>query len=324
MKYLNNVIYLIALSVIAFSCTKSTEPLNKEKNYNVNITYIEDDGINSFEPKDFIDIFDDDLSKLTYELLGYKIKYNLKNGTDDNYFYMANRKIILDNADVFKRDFIDIRNIDYDVLENDIINSLSNETSINIKKLFGYDYGTPLEVISKNIAPSYVESILSVWNSPVKNRNELLVGNRFMFYTALYWKIVSEEFEDSAIVLVNIPIAANYRGMSAKSIADGGFVDRIVIENNHIKPCKSVAVISIYNFLNSNMDNETIKKIFSYYIVQTMGMMFPKYDINEEEKHSIMSEVRGFDYFSWYSNIINFQLKTPYKTIKEYKDTIKK
>lgn len=324
MKYLNNVIYLIALSVIAFSCTKSTEPLNKEKNYNVNITYIEDDGINSFEPKDFIDIFDDDLSKLTYELLGYKIKYNLKNGTDDNYFYMANRKIILDNADVFKRDFIDIRNIDYDVLENDIINSLSNETSINIKKLFGYDYGTPLEVISKNIAPSYVESILSVWNSPVKNRNELLVGNRFMFYTALYWKIVAEEFEDSAIVLVNIPIAANYRGMSAKSIADGGFVDRIVIENNHIKPCKSVAVISIYNFLNSNMDNETIKKIFSYYIVQTMGMMFPKYDINEEEKHSIMSEVRGFDYFSWYSNIINFQLKTPYKTIKEYKDTIKK
>ena len=305
MKYLNNVIYLIALSVIAFSCTKSTEPLNKEKNYNVNITYIEDDGINSFEPKDFIDIFDDDLSKLTYELLGYKIKYNLKNGTDDNYFYMANRKIILDNADVFKRDFIDIRNIDYDVLENDIINSLSNETSINIKKLFGYDYGTPLEVISKNIAPSYVESILSVWNSPVKNRNELLVGNRFMFYTALYWKIVAEEFEDSAIVLVNIPIAANYRGMSAKSIADGGFVDRIVIENNHIKPCKSVAVISIYNFLNSNMDNETIKKIFSYYIVQTMGMMFPKYDINEEEKHSIMSEVRGFDYFSWYSNIIN-------------------
>ncbi|WP_297277763.1 hypothetical protein [uncultured Brachyspira sp.] len=324
MKYLNNVIYLIALSVIAFSCTKSTEPLNKEKNYNVNITYIEDDGINSFEPKDFIDIFDDDLSKLTYELLGYKIKYNLKNGTDDNYFYMANRKIILDNADVFKRDFIDIRNIDYDVLENDIINSLSNETSINIKKLFGYDYGTPLEVISKNIAPSYVESILSVWNSPVKNRNELLVGNRFMFYTALYWKIVAEEFEDSAIVLVNIPIAANYRGMSAKSIADGGFVDRIVIENNHIKPCKSIAVISIYNFLNSNMDNETIKKIFSYYIVQTMGMMFPKYDINEEEKHSIMSEVRGFDYFSWYSNIINFQLKTPYKTIKEYKDTIKK
>ncbi|MEI0602845.1 hypothetical protein R4K55_01395 [Brachyspira alvinipulli] len=324
MKYLNNVIYLIALSVIAFSCTKSTEPLNKEKNYNVNITYIEDDGINSFEPKDFIDIFDDDLSKLTYELLGYKIKYNLKNGTDDNYFYMANRKIILDNADVFKRDFIDIRNIDYDVLENDIINSLSNETSINIKKLFGYDYGTPLEVISKNIAPSYVESILSVWNSPVKNRNELLVGNRFMLYTALYWKIVAEEFEDSAIVLVNMPIAANYRGMSAKSIADGGFVDRIVIENNHIKPCKSVAVISIYNFLNSNMDNETIKKIFSYYVVQTMGMMFPKYDINEEEKHSIMSEVRGFDYFSWYSNIINFQLKTPYKTIKEYKDTIKK
>lgn len=324
MKYLNNIIYLFVISVIIFSCTKSTEPLSKEKSYNVNIVYIEDDGIISFEPKDFIDIFDNDLSKLTYDILGYKIKYNLKNGADDRSFYRANRKIILDNADVFKRDFIDVRNIDYNILENDIVNSLSNESSMNIKKLFGYDYGTPLEVISKNIAPSYIESILNVWNSPAKGRDELLVGSRFMLYTALYWRIVAEEFEDSAIVIINMPIAANYRGMSAKSIADGGFVDRIVIENNHIKPCKSVAVISLYNFLNSNMDNETIKKIFSYYVVQTMGMMFPKYDINEEEKHSIMSEVIGFDYFNWYSNIINFQLKTPYKTIKEYKDTIKK
>ncbi|WP_297206421.1 hypothetical protein [uncultured Brachyspira sp.] len=324
MKYLNNIIYLFFISIVIFSCTKSTEPLSKEKNYNVNITYIEDDGINSFEPKDFIDIFDDDLSKLTYEILGYKIKYNLKNGTDDRSFYRANRSIILNNAYIFKRDFIDIRNIDYNVLENDIKNSLSNETSMHIKNMFGYDYGTPLEIIAKNIAPSYIESILSVWNSPVKSRNELLVGSRFMMYTALYWRIVAEEFEDSAIVIVNIPIAANYRGMSAKSIADGGFVDRIVVENNHIKPCKSIAVISIYNFLNSDMDNETIKKMFSYYIVQTMAMMFPKYDIDREEKHSIMSEVKGFDYFNWYSNIINFQLKTPYKTIKEYKDTIKR
>ena len=324
MKYLNNIIFLFFISLIIFSCTKSTEPLNKDKVYNVNITYIEDDGIISFEPKDFIDIFDSDLSELTYKLLGYKIKYTLKNGMTDKAFYRANRTTILNNSDLFKRDFIDIRNIDYDVLEKDIEFSLSNETSVNIKKFFGYDYGTPLKVISKNIAPSYVESILSIWNSPVKNRNELLVGNRFMIYTALYWRIIAEEFEDSAIVIVNMPITANYRGMSAKSIADGGFIDRLVVENNHIKPCKSTAIISIYQFLNSNLDNETIKKIFSYYVVQTIAMMFPKYDIHSEEKHSIMSEVNSFDYVNWYSNIVNFQLKTPYKTIKEYKDTIKK
>ena len=143
-----------------------------------------------------------------------------------------------------------------------------------------------------------------------------------MFYTALYWKIIAREFKDSSLIIVNVPLTANYTGMSAKSIADGGFIDRIVIENNNIKPSKSVAVVSTYTFFQSNTDYETIKNMFSYYIIQTIAMMFAKYDIHED-KHSIMSEVNRFDYVNWYSNIINFQLKTPYKTIKEYKDNIK-
>ncbi len=309
--------------IFFLSCQKSNEPLNKNKLYSVNITYIEDDGIIGFKPGDFIDIFDDDLSKLTYDILGYKIKYNLKNGITDDKFYRDNRKIIINNSDIFKRDFIDIKNIDSNQLENDILYSLSNETSANIKRLFGYEYGTPLELIAKNIAPSYAQSILNVWNSPARGRNELLIGNKLFIFTSLYWRIVANEFKDSSIVIVNMPLTSNYRGMSAKSIADGGFVDRIVSENYNINPCKSIAIISTYQLLNSNIDNETLKKIFSYYIVQTIGMMFPKYDIHSEEKHSIMSEIGRFDYMNWYSNIINFQLKPPYKTIKEYKDTIK-
>ena len=309
--------------IFFLSCQKSNEPLNKNKLYSVNITYIEDDGIIGFKPGDFIDIFDDDLSKLTYDILGYKIKYNLKNGITDDKFYRDNRKIIINNSDIFKRDFIDIKNIDSNQLENDILYSLSNETSANIKRLFGYEYGTPLELIAKNIAPSYAQSILNVWNSPARGRNELLIGNKLFIFTSLYWRIVANEFKDSSIVIVNMPLTSNYRGMSAKSIADGGFVDRIVSENYNITPCKSIAIISTYQLLNSNIDNETLKKIFSYYIVQTIGMMFPKYDIHSEEKHSIMSEIGRFDYMNWYSNIINFQLKPPYKTIKEYKDTIK-
>ena len=120
-----------------------------------------------------------------------------------------------------------------------------------------------------------------------------------------------------------MPLTSNYRGMSAKSIADGGFVDRIVCENNSIKPCKSISIISTYQFLTSGLNNEKLKDIFSYYIVQTIAMMFAKYDIHPDEKHSIMSEVNRFDYVNWYSNIINFQLKPPYKTIQYYKDTIK-
>lgn len=321
-KYLSNIVFLFLIFFL--SCQKSNEPLNKDKVYNVNITYIKDDSIVGFSPGDFLDIFDDDLSKLTYDILEYKIKYNLKNGIDDNKFYEDNRKIITENADIFKRDFIDIKNIDYSQLEKDILYSLSNETSFNIKKLFGYEYGTPLKQIAENIAPSYEQSILNVWNTPVKGRNELLDAKRLFIFTSLYWRIIANEFKDSSIVIVNMPLTSNYRGMSAKSIADGGFVDRIVVENNNIKPCKSISIISTYQFLNSSLDNETLKNIFSYYIVQTIAMMFPKYDIHSDEKHSIMAEVNRFDYVNWYSNIINFQLKPPYKTIKSYKDTIKK
>ena len=309
--------------IFFISCHESTEPLNKDKIYNVNITYVEDDNIIGFNPGYFLDIFDDDLSKLTYDILGYKIKYNLKDGIDNDKFYRDNRKVIIENSDLFKRDFIDIKNIDYNQLENDILYSLSNETSANIKKLFGYEYGTPLKTIAENIAPSYEQSILNVWNSPVKGRKELLDAKKLFIFTALYWRIVANEFRDSSIVIVNMPLTSNYRGMSAKSIADGGFVDRIVCENNNIKPCKSISIISTYQFLNSGIDNEKLKDIFSYYIVQTIAMMFAKFDIHSDEKHSIMSEVNRFDYVNWYSNIINFQLKPPYKTIKYYKDTIK-
>ncbi|WP_300366911.1 hypothetical protein [Brachyspira sp.] len=321
MKYLNSIIFLFLIFFL--SCQKSNEPLKKDKIYNVNITYIEDDGIIGFEPSDFIDIFDDDLSRLTYDILGYNIKYHLKNGISDDKFYQDNRKIMIENSDIFKKYFIDIKNIDYEQLEKDILYSLSNETSLSIKKLFGYEYGTPLKTIAENIAPSYAQSILNVWNSPVKNRRELLIGNRLFIFTSLYWRIMANEFKDSSIVIVNMPLTSNYRGMTAKSIADGGFVDRIVAENYNIKPCKSISIISTYQLLNSNIDNETRKKIFSYYIVQSIAMMFPKYDIHSEEKHSIMSELNRFDYVNWYNNIVNFQLKEPYKRIKKYHDTIK-
>ena len=47
-------------------------------------------------------------------------------------------------------------------------------------------------------------------------------------------------------------------------------------------------------------------------------MIFAKYDIHELERHSIMAEVKDFDYYNWYINIINFNLREPYKSIKRY------
>ncbi|EKV55834.1 hypothetical protein A966_13315 [Brachyspira hampsonii 30446] len=321
MKYLSNTVFLFLLFFL--SCQKSNEPLKKNKVYDVNITYIEDSSIVGFTPGDFLDIFDDDLSDLTYKILGYKIKYNLKNGISYDKFYRDNRKIITENSDIFERYFIDVKNTDSAQLEKDIFYSLSNETSANIRNLFGYEYGTPLKVIAENIAPSYQQSILNIWNSSVSGRNELLDAKRLFIFTSLYWRIAANEFTDSSLVIINIPLTSNYRGMSAKSIADGGFVDRIICENNDIKPCKSISIISTYQFFNSGLDNETLKNIFSYYIIQSIAAMFAKYDIHSDEKHSIMAEVNRFDYVNWYSNIINFKLNQPYKTIKYYKDTIK-
>lgn len=42
-----------------------------------------------------------------------------------------------------------------------------------------------------------------------------------MIYTALYWRMVANEFKDSSVIIVNMPLTANYVGMSVKSIADG-------------------------------------------------------------------------------------------------------
>ncbi len=93
------------------------------------------------------------------------------------------------------------------------------------------------------------------------------------------------------------------------------------MENKKIKPTKSLAVVSVYPLINGNLkyaDNQILLNIFEYYILQTVAMMFPKYDIHEFEKHSIMAEVKNFDYYNWFSNIINFDLREPYKTLKKF------
>lgn len=269
-----------------------------------------------------MEIFNDDLSEKTYGIIDYKINYHLKDGSSTEKFYNTNRKLMMSKSRILKKYLIDIKNADRKILENDILYSLSNASRADIKRLLGYEYGISLKNISENIYPSYTESILNIWNSPVKGRNRLLDGNKFFIFTSLYWKIISGEFRDSSIIILNIPITENERPIKLKSIAKGGITDRLIIENNNTKNSKSIAVISTYTFLNSNIDKASVKKIFSYYIIQTIAMMFAKYDTDINEKHSIMAEVNGFDYFNWYSNIINFQLKEPYKTIKKYDDSL--
>lgn len=205
--------------------------------------YIKDDNLPSFEPKDFINIFNNRLPFLTYQILGYKIKYNLAYGNSLNGFYRENRSIIRKNEIIFK-----------DKKLSDIMHS------------------------------------------------------------AEYWKIIGKETEDYNMIIVNIPL-------NLKLNEKDEIIDRLVLENKKIKPTKSLAVVSVYPLINGNLkyaDNQILLNIFEYYILQTVAMMFPKYDIHEFEKHSIMAEVKNFDYYNWFSNIINFDLREPYKTLKKF------
>ena len=237
-------IFYISIFIIFFvSCKKSVEPLKKNSQYSVNIMYIKDDNLPSFEPKDFMDIFNNRLPILTYQILGYKIKYNLAYGNSLNGFYRENRSIIRKNEIIFK-----------DKKISDIMHS------------------------------------------------------------AEYWKIIGNETEDYNMIIVNIPL-------NLKLNEKDEIIDRLVLENKKIKPTKSLAIVSVYPLINGNLkyaDNQILLNIFEYYILQTVAMMFPKYDIHEFEKHSIMAEVKNFDYYNWFSNIINFDLREPYKTLKKF------
>lgn len=333
-------IFLLTLIFILFSCNKTIKPLNKNKEYIVNITYVKDNSIVSLNPSDFFYIFNSKLPLLTYNILGYKIRYVLKEGISAEDFYKNNRKLLNNNIELFKRDYIDIKKTSNDVLAKNILYySLSNETYSSLKTLFNYNsYATSLEELASNIAPTFKQNILTLWNTPLQDRKKLLRDDIVAMYTAQYWRVIGSDLKDSKIdshiIIVNIPITANYKGADAKAISEGGFIDRLVLENENIENTKSLAVISTYPFLSNNklfasqrgvvkIDSKTLNDIFSYYMLQTVAMMFNKYDIHTEEKHSIMSEVKNFDYIDWYNNIINYELRAPYKGLKYYKDSIK-
>ena len=224
--------------VYLISCKENLEPLNKNPQYSVNIMYIKDENLLSFEAKDFIDIFNNRMPFLTYQIFGYKIKYNLAYGNSLNGFYRENRNIIRKNASLFE-----------DKTLSDITRSSE------------------------------------------------------------YWKIIGKETEYYNMIIINIPLNLENK-----------IIDRLVLENKKIKSTKSLAIVSVYPLLNGNLkyaDEKILLNIFEYYILQTVAMMFPKYDIHEFEIHSIMAEVKNFDYYNWFSNIINFPLREPYKTLKK-------
>lgn len=68
--------------------------------------YVKDDNLASFEPMDFIKIFNNRMPFLTYKILGYKIKYNLASGNSPQGFYKSNRNILNKKRNYLKKKYI--------------------------------------------------------------------------------------------------------------------------------------------------------------------------------------------------------------------------
>ena len=82
-------IFFIFSILFIISCQKSIKPLDKNIQYSVNIMYVKDDNLASFELMDFMNIFNNRMPFLTYKILGYKIKYNLASGNSPQGFYKS-------------------------------------------------------------------------------------------------------------------------------------------------------------------------------------------------------------------------------------------
>lgn len=310
-----NKIYILIIIIFIASCSQRITPVKNNKTYTVNVLYIEDTDTTSLQPKTFLDIFKQLLPQITYNMLGYKIQYNLITSTSADSFYRQNRKKLKEVSKIIKKNYLNVNKLNENELNKYITKSLSDDTRYNLQRLFK-------STNVKQIANTKTKIIKDNINKVSKQLN--IEKKDYLLYSDVYWKAILPEIEEIDIIVVNTPIVASSKNISVKNIADNGIIDRLVLYNENIMPTKAIAIVSIYPLLSNEiinkLDYKTVISMFSYYIVQTVAMLYPKYDIHEFENHSIMAEVKDFDYYTWYNNIINFELKQPYKTISEYKD----
>lgn len=313
--------------IISLSCSKKYDMkvMAIDEKYIMDITYIQDPALPSIDPAHFFTIFKDELPMLTKEILGYDIEYNLKTGMSDSDFYRRTRPIFRRNAKRISEEHIDITKI-----------SAAIFSSILYERLLEEDYSRITNVFKKNIdkktveniiAPSIIGNIVTVWNTPLYNRSTVLNVNRYFMYTSLYWKIIASEYEDASIIIVNMPLVDTHKNISLKSMAEGGFVDRVIVYNKNSKPSKATLVLSTYSFLSTDdffltkrsiKNTEVAVDILNYYILQSVAMMMKRYRIHENERYSIMAEVVDFDYTSWYKDLSSNPLREPYKLLEHY------
>ena len=296
-----------------------------DKKYTMDIAYIEDPALPSIDPAHFFTIFKDELPTLTKEILGYDIEYNLKTGMSDSDFYRRTRPIFRKNAQRISEEHIDITKTSEAAFSSILYGRLLEEDYSRITNIFNKNIDK--KTVERIIAPSIIDNIMTVWNTPLRARATVLNVNRYFMYTSLYWKIIASEYENASIIILNMPLADINKNISVKSMAEGGFVDRVIVYNENSKPSKATLVLSTYSFLSTDdffstkrsiKNTEVSVDILNYYILQSVAMMMKRYRVHENERYSIMAEVVDFDYNSWYKDLSSNPLREPYKLLEHY------
>lgn len=320
---------IILFTICSCSMNRPLKRMSSSRTYTIDIAYVEDEALPKLEPSVFFTIFNDRLPKLTKEILGYNIKFNLKVGMNTDSFYDNTRSIMRKESKRFKNENVDIGKEDITILSSLIYQTLLNEDPRRLDKLF-FRSTLDKRMIENIITPSIIQNIFTVWYSKALTRKQVLNNERQLMYFAEYWRIIASRYEDAHIIIVNVPLVATYHGMSSKAIAEGGFIDRLVVYNRKSKPMKAAAVLSIFPLLSNDkvflskrgeVTSSLVTDIFTYYTLQTVAMMMRRYDIHDEP-YSIMSEVSDFDYKTWYTNITTNPLREPYNVLDYYPDSL--
>lgn len=322
---MKKILIILLSTFVIISCSNNRiESKPKDRHYTIDVAYVYDEALPTFNSATFLYLFKYRIPYLTKKILGYDVFFNVKTGMTEKEFYNATKRVLRTNLTVLSNSHINIFDASDSELEKAFFYSISKEHEFRLDYLFGT---TNINVIVEQYLKKNTKNILSIYDMKLKSRERLFQNEYPLVNRSFYWAMIASSYRSADMVIVNIPIVSLDNKMDAKSIVDYGFVDRVVSDNRE-RDMGVSSVVTTYPLLSSdgffdtkrgNMDIEVQKEVFSYYIVQTIAMMLGGYGLLENEPNSIMNEVMGFQYKSWYNNIANIdELVAAYKLLRKY------
>ncbi len=322
---MKHILVILLFTYFVISCsTNNIKSKPKDKHYIIDVVYVYDEALPTFDSSTFLYLFKYRIPYLTKQILGYDVLLNVKTGTTEKEFYNATKRVLRTNLTMLSESHINLFDTTYDELENAFYNSLSKEHPFRLGYLFAT---TNINTIVEKYLKKNIQNILSIYNMKLSKREKLFQNEYPLVNRSFYWAMIASSYRSADMIVINMPIVSLDNQMDVKGIADYGFVDRVVAKNRERSMGVSSVVTtyplisndSFFASIGGNIDTNSQIEIFSYYMVQTIGMMLGGYDLLENEPSSIMNEVIDFEYKTWYDSIKNTDnLVAPYKLLRKY------